>query len=158
MLGLLEIMLQIGNHMRANIIISFSLLVTILSCSTEEKEKKYVVSFRNSSESAVTIKGYNTNSGVLVSEINLLPENVGGQIIYFSPSFGGYINGSDSLVFKFQNDRGYICTVYGEQSLCFDEITPLFGVESYFNNLGNNTFEFEITQEDFENVFELPED
>jgi hypothetical protein len=68
-------------------------------------------------------------------------------------SFGGI----DSLVVKFSNGKGYICAFSPiGRELCFANRFPL-NDDSSFVNLGNNVFEFIITQQDFDNALELPE-
>ena len=137
------------------------ILLALVNCTSEEKETLYNALIRNASDNTIKIKGYNSKLNQLKYEINIESMRSGGEVDYFSPSFGGYVSGADSMVFSFNNGKGYICVVRTAESvgdvnqLCFQDKSP-FDIEG-FKNLGNNTFEFEITQEDYDNAYDLPE-
>jgi hypothetical protein len=157
MLGLLETMLQIGKVMK-RLIFLFFITSIILSCTTEPKESEFSLFIKNNSEQSINVKSY--LNGTFISESDLFSGNRSFNCIYNSEFFLGYKLTScsiDSLVLKFSNNKGYISSINYISTYDFpDDMSP-FGASSKFIDLGNNVYEFEITQEDYENSFELPD-
>lgn len=139
-------------------ILLISILIT--NCTAEEDETNYVASINNSSNVTLNIKGYNNALNQLEYNFDLGSMNNGGEVNYSSSSFAGYVSGADSLVFTFPNNKGYICVVRTAENantanqLCFSNKSPFDSTS--FQDLGNNTFEFVITQDDFDNANDLP--
>ncbi|MGV6827853.1 MAG: hypothetical protein ACWA45_00490 [Flavobacteriales bacterium] len=79
--------------------------------------------------------------------------------VYSSEVFLGFSCDYDSLVFKFDNDKGYICSLRSNDNsnICFNSKNPYIFNDEDFISLGNNTFEFIVTQEDYENAYDLPD-
>lgn len=73
---------------------------------------------------------------------------------YNSVNFLGLFGNIDSIVIKFENNKGYSCTGELSNNLCFQNKNA-FDIEDFIS-LGNNAFEFEITQEDYDNAYDLP--
>ncbi len=138
------------------------LLVSILltNCTSEEEEFNYTVLISNMSNVVLNIKGYNSALDQLKYDFDLASMTSGGNVNYSSPSFGGYVSVADSLVFIFPNSKGYICVVRNAENsntanqFCFSDKSPFD--PGNFQDLGNNTFEFIITQDDFDNANDLP--
>lgn len=122
----------------------------------EEELKNFTVSISNISNETILIKGYDKNN-LLSFEYLINSMNKDGEINYSSVNFSGYINKADSISIKFQNNKGYICDLrQSNNNLCFTYKNLLVGNTSYFNEINNNHFEFEINQTDFENALDLP--
>ena len=131
--------------------------IFIYSCTSEPDVRTYTTRIRNSSNSILNIKGHDTQDNLVYNEL----VGLGGSstnCVTSSESFLGLSCSIDSLIVKFDNNRGYICAVRitnNQPELCFSNKTP-FGNDPSFLDLGNNTYEFVITQEDFENAYDLP--
>jgi hypothetical protein len=134
-----------------------ALIPLLFSCSGKETPlKEFTVGFSNQSSEKIEIRGFN-NFDELIFVFEVDPGDRNGLISYQDENFGGYSSQADSLVTRFSNGKGYICDLRGNgNGSCFISRNPLLGFEEDFNNLGNNTFEFVITQTDFDNAFELP--
>jgi len=134
------------------------ILVIVSSCTGEEDEFNYTVSFKNETQVVLDISIYEPDND-LNNSFQVLPLSNGGEVTNSSPTFLGYVGGGDSIVLRFPNQKGYICDARANEDIyCFqDSRNPLVGFEPYFNNLGNNVYEFVVTEEDFENAFELPQ-
>jgi hypothetical protein len=147
-------------YQKINILTILLLSILLTSCTSEEEEFNYGASISNLSDVTLNVKGYNGALNQLAYDFDLESMNSGGNVNYSSPSFGGYISGADSLIFTFPNSKGYICVVrnIGNSDIvdqfCFSNKSPFDSMS--FQDLGNNTFLFEITQDDFDNAFELP--
>jgi hypothetical protein len=116
----------------------------------------YTVSFNNQSNDNLVINGYNRFDELQFFYV-IEPNTSAGQVTYQAENFSGHQNFADSVVTRFSNGRGYICDLRENgNASCFLLRNPLLGFEEDFNSLGNNIFEFVITQEDFENAFDLP--
>lgn len=153
MFMMLEITHQIGNIMR-NFLYLFFGLVLIFSCTTEEEEFLYKASIANQSTSNLNVKGYDSQNSIAI-DLNIVSLTSGGETSYTAPVFLGYINNADSLVFTFSNGRGYICDVrQSVNNFCFLNTFPFDA--SGFNEVSTRVYEFEITQQDFDNAFDLP--
>ena len=140
-----------------NLFIILFVTILLFSCThtDERNEVNFTVRISNDSNDEIIIKGY-TSQNNLGFEHTLESMVSGGEINYFSETFGGYTNGADSIVVMFTNSKGYICDLrQNGNNLCFSN-KNLFGGESNFNNLENNNFEFIITQSDFNNANDLP--
>jgi len=139
--------------------------LAIVSCAdtNERDEILFTVRLKNNSNEEIQIKGYSSPSNIPEFDFTISPFNLGGEISYRAEAFLGYVNGYDSITFKFPNEKGYICSIRVSNSqpkLCFLNEKSPFGNDPNnppFNEIGNNIYEFEITQEDYENAFELPE-
>jgi hypothetical protein len=142
--------------MKKLLIIS-SIILASASCSGPEPDLiEYKVSIFNQTTQSLIIEGY-TVFNELKFEIEIPSGERGGMINYPADTFLGYRNKSDSIVTKFSNGKGYICADRElANSRCFNGRSPLSTSEIDFIILGNNSFEFVITQEDFDNAFELP--
>jgi len=127
----------------------------VLSCTDEADEQTYTTNIRNSSNSTIEVKGYNVPRELVFDEM-IQSNNSSSNCTTSSETFLGLSCRIDSLVVTFNNDKGYITTSLGENNLSFINRNPLLGNISDFNDLGNNTFEFEITEDDFDNANDLP--
>ncbi len=136
----------------------FLLILTISFCSctdTNEQLGNYSTVFRNASLQTLTIKGFDNQNNLVFENIVNSLEN-GQQCNYDAEVFLGFSCQADSLIFKFDNDKGFICVFLLENNnFCFLNKNPYDSTD--YESLGNNNFQFTITQQDFENAFELPE-
>ena len=139
-----------------NLNLAYIILLYTFSCTDEPTLREYEVLVENQSSNEITIEGYDSNNTKIYQSI-VQPKNRNEGCFASLESFDGLATcNTDSLVFKFSNGKGYICALR-ENGLefCFSVKSPFESED--FNSLGHNTFEFIITQEDFENAFELPE-
>jgi hypothetical protein len=131
----------------------------LINCTSEPDEQTYTSRFRNNSNSAIMITGFNFPSDLVFDE-TVSVDGLSTNCVISSEAFLGISCSIDSLVIRFENDKGYICAKIGANSVgnpnqfCFLNKSPFDSLS--FQDLGNNTFEFEITQEDFDNAFDLP--
>lgn len=137
------------------IIITFTSL--LLSCTSEPKEHLFKTNIKNLSSVAVTITGYDSNNSLMINE-TINPNETKLNCEGLSEFFQGYLCGGDSLVFRFPNGKGYICSyriTNNQPELCFPNKTP-FGNDPSFVNLGSRNYQFLITEDDYINAFDLP--
>jgi hypothetical protein len=135
-------------------------LVFCLSCTDrgERDDFKFDVSINNTSSESLTLLGYAPNNDLVINNVILNPNSIGAECSYNAEMFSGYICGVDSLIFKFSNGKGYICSyriTNNQPELCFPNKTP-FGSDPSFLKINKNTFQFLITEEDFVNAYDLP--
>lgn len=134
-------------------------LMVLFSCTDRgegDDLKVFNVNIFNSSNTNFIIRGYNTQDD-LEFEYNINTLEDAGNVTYLSNFFDGYRNDADSIVVVFPNSKGYICDLrQSGNSLCFPNKNLLIGLPSFFNDLGNNNYQFTITQDDFDNAFDLP--
>lgn len=136
----------------------FLLCILICSCTdtSERPLKNFKTQVKNDSMVSLTIKGYNSNNQETINE-SLEPNELGVNCEGLLEVFIGMTCETDSIVFRFSNSRGYICSLrQSNQNYCFGDKHPFVGNETYYNFLGDNTYEFIITQQDFENAHVLP--
>lgn len=128
----------------------------ILSCNTEPNMENYIVSFKNETSESISIKGYNKKNKS-VFEYTIPTNQSNGEASYFSDAFIGYINkAADSIVFKFLNNKGYVCDHRPSKiEKCFNS-KYIFGGRSSFREINKTTFEFVITEDDYKNAYDLP--
>ena len=134
------------------------LVCTIIwSCTDEEDDINFKSAYRNESGTSLSVLGFNFDDELLYAyELG----NGESSPVYETPapSFLGANCGADSIVVTFQNGKGYICDLrLTGNDFCFNGKNPLAGVDEYFRELEAIFFEFVITQENFENAFDLPE-
>lgn len=134
----------------------FILALSFYSCTdTNERLDNFSTVFRNASLQTLTIKGFDNQNNLVFENIVNSLEN-GQQCDYDAEVFLGFSCQADSLIFKFENGKGFICVFLIENNdFCFLNKNPYDSND--YESLGNNNFQFSITQQDFENAFELPE-
>lgn len=149
---------------KVKLIVLMMLCVQLNSCTSEPDLHTYVSRIKNNSTSTIEVKGFDTpknNPIELVFNETIIKNNQSSDCVETFEAFLGLGCRIDSLVVRFDNGKGYICVVRTAESvgdvnqLCFQDKSP-FDIEG-FKNLGNNTFEFEITQEDYDHAYDLPE-
>lgn len=125
----------------------------VFSCTdtNEETNQNFSINIKNQSLNTLTFEGWN-ESEMIYDEIIL--NNSFYTTNYSSVNFLGLFGNIDSLVIKFENNKGYLCTGELSDNLCFQNKNA-FDIGD-FVSLGNNAFEFEITQDDFDNANDLP--
>lgn len=92
-----------------------------------------------------------------------IPPNSSSQLCSFFdetiPTSGYYACGLNrNMELRFPNNKGYRCSnnlESGDNSLCLNNNRNLLGQVGYVNQ-GNNSFEFKITQDDYDNAYMLP--
>ena len=149
-----------------NLSIIIGLLVTVMtfeSCSSPEpKEFLYEVIISNASGEVFTVSLYNNND---IIDEGIVEQNDAFSCTYKAEFFralrgcsNSVTNSLDSILVVFSNGKGYSCNALipeAEQTLCFGVLKNPFS--EGFNDLGNNRYEFVITEEDFINAHDLPE-
>lgn len=136
------------------LVVSF---ITYNSCTTDEEQLfNFKAIIKNESNEDITIEAYSLDN--LVFENELDQNQTSDSCEYISSSFFGYICPLDSMVFRFNNQKGYISLVPIPPSNVspyeFPNKSP-FGVTGGYTNKGNNTYEFIITEEDYNNAFDI---
>ncbi len=136
---------------------TFFIFLTLIfaSCSGPEPDEfEYSVEILNESNSQLVLEIYDARS-LLIDEFFISPNQRGNEFSYIDENFSGFVG--DSVIFKFSNSRGYICTFLRDsEGLCFLS-KQIFGNDDSFIDSGNNSFMFVISQEDFDNAFDLPQ-
>lgn len=121
------------------------------------EEFAFEAEVRNESDHAVLVKLLTSSETPNVSDSILIQPNSTETICYYtSTGFGGFLCAISGLEFRFENGKGYICikgtNFVNASDSCFlnmkDPLAPMDNAE------GNGTM-FVITQEDFENAWEL---
>lgn len=139
--------------------VSVVVLLTVLfySCSIDEEEYfDYTVSISNNTSENLQIEVYDRNDSIISNYI-ILPMSSIPPINYSATSFSGFIFSGDSIVFKFENHKGYSCAFrQNGDEFCFNSKSPFDGSEESFTNLEGNLYEFIVDEEIRENAFELP--
>lgn len=133
---------------------------SFISCTdrSERDEVNFTVNIKNTSSVSMTIEGYAPNNDLIINNLIITSNAAGAECNYQAELFSGYICGADSIVFKFPNGKGYICSyriTNAQPELCFPDKTP-FGNDPSFINLGNRNYQFIINESDFVNAYELP--
>jgi hypothetical protein len=128
----------------------------IIGCTDEPEVNEYDVSILNNSNENVVIEAYLSTN--LVRTINLLSNQSGLDCNYRDENFRGFFSnecGIDLFIIKFSNNKGYIVDDEGTGDLNFMEGRNPFLPNGGFE-INNNDYKFKITQEDFDNAFDLP--
>ncbi len=134
--------------------IAFALFV---SCTDrgERDEFNYNVSINNSTTVSLVIEGYAPNNDLIINNLIINSNATGADCNYQAELFSGYICGVDSLIFKFPNGKGYICDLrQSGNNLCFPN--KFIFSEEGFTELTNKNYQFVITEEDYNNAYDLP--
>ena len=140
-----------------NIVVFLIFSFIVFSCTDTDKRREvsYEVSFKNTTNLPFQIKGFSFYDE-LEYEYEINSMSSGGDFTYDSENFDGYRRRADSIVIIFPDNKGYICADrVNANNLCFNGKSPL-GNDSSFSDLGNNIYEFIITQEDYDNAYTLP--
>ncbi|MDN6317942.1 MAG: hypothetical protein L0J59_10780 [Lactococcus lactis] len=130
--------------------------ILLFSCTDEPDINNYNLEIQNNSNENLNIEAY--FEGNLISNINLSANNSGLECTYSDESFIGYKLTQcqiDSIIFKFENNKGYISAINNPSALDFPNDTNPFGFSSKFV-LNNNVYQFIINQDDFDNANDLP--
>ncbi|SFU71002.1 hypothetical protein SAMN05216480_11535 [Pustulibacterium marinum] len=131
------------------------LLGVLSSCSQKGKYEYYRLFIKNNSSEVLEVITYENSTDI--NTTSLQAGEKGQECLYEDIGFAGYgICGIDSIQFVFPNGKGYITSIGGDESLGFgNENWPWTTSEKFINTEGH-TYEFTITQEDYENAHELP--
>ncbi|MFN3138682.1 MAG: hypothetical protein ACE37L_13400 [Allomuricauda sp.] len=137
--------------------------VVTIGCTSEPDVFEYTIITKNSSNSSLVFELYVDDN--LFESILVAPSS-SYRCSYSSEFFRGFsgCNNSltrsvDSIIFKFNNGKGYICSarnLIGANMECFPNKKLFRSDDETFQMMDNNKFLFDITQEDYENAFELP--
>ena len=139
----------------------FTLILLILmnmSCTDTNEPVRHEINvkIRNLSSSDLLMECYTNNNLVIVE--NVVSENSTESVCFYRDiDFAGLVC-FDSIVLKFTNNKGYVnVKSYYSDGLNFSNNRYLFGtLESGYTNLGNHTYQFTITEEDYLNAHDLP--
>ena len=126
-------------------------------CTDEPDLYNYEVSVLNNSTENLTIETY--LEGVIDSNVNIENGVSGLKCSYSDDKFRGFKFTEclmDSIVFRFDNGKGYISSINYPSIYNFPNDENPFGVSSKYSKT-KNVYEFVITQEDFENAYDLPQ-
>lgn len=136
------------------LIISFALLQ---ACITEtESEETFRVIYKNEASVACRIVGFEGNT-IKAFDRELTTGETYTNCDYRAGMFVGDLC-LDSIAFIFPNGKGYACDVRVNniaREFCFSNTrSPLVGEEG-FRDLGDNTLQFTITEDDYLNAKDL---
>ena len=143
--------------MRNNIVALWVLLLFIVGCTSEPDEFNFRTFLKNESSNKFTVNTYFNSEEITSIELNN-SESI-DICNYISEVFGGFSGCTiDSISIVFESGKGYSCDILPgtDDNLCFQDKNPFLGSEN-FRNIGNNDYEFVITEEDFNNAHDLPE-
>lgn len=126
-------------------------------CTDEPDTTNFVVSLKNGSGQVLKIETFNND--ILIYHVDLGNGENGPECAYVDENFKGmlfnYCN-IDSLVIKFNNNKGYISTRSNLGNFNFsNKRNPLLPNGGFY--ISDNVYEFIISQEDFENAHVLPD-
>ena len=136
------------------------LAILIGSCSTEEDLELFEIYFQNDTNQTLDIRLYDGVDSLDFSnqtgQFTILPSEKTKVCEYQNEQFIGYNFCSGQIVFEFPNGKGHFCHGSINNSRCFDNDTRyIFNSRDAFISNGTE-YTFHITQEDFENAYELP--
>lgn len=129
--------------------------LAIIGCTDEPNTSTRNVSVENQTVEIITITTFLDEEPI--ETIVLQPNTKGLNCSYSSEFFIGYSRvdcSIDKIEFRFLNDTGYISTINEVSNLDFPNESSPFGDSVKFHQT-NNDYTFIITQEDFDNAFEL---
>ena len=132
---------------------SILFFIVLLSCTgkNEDTTEDFSIVLKNGSSSTVRFEGWGLSKKKIEEVVT---DNSPITIAYTNEAFKGLFGKVDSIVFKFENGKGYICTGEPSDEICFENRNA-FDKEGFID-LNKNRYEFVITQEDFENAHNLP--
>lgn len=109
----------------------------------------------------MTITGYNRENQIEY-QYELQNDTSSSICTLQSTIFLGVWCKADSLIVEFSNGKGYICDVRekdSSESICFPNDKSPYTSEGspIYRTTSDGVAEFLITEEDFENAFDLPE-
>lgn len=139
-----------------NLIYILLSLVLIISCTQKDKYNDYKLFIKNNTNQVLKVEMFESNISVNLDTIQSGENGLECNLVdVISISYSLCYN-FDSIKFIFPNNKGYLCKFNGDETLCFgNEITP-WSLNDKFINTTGNTYEFTITQEDYENANDLP--
>ena len=142
-----------------NLIVLLIILLTFNACTKEDKVKRYEFTIINNSGENLTLSLLNQGTAVFTTDIM----STSSYFCSYTAEVNTLISeclqeGIDGIEIIFGNGTGYLCymTNMSDNSLCFSGSKNPFNNDSYIT-VGNNQYEFIITEEDFNNAHELPE-
>lgn len=148
--------------MRLNNIFCCSLLsiVFIISCTQKDKYKDYNLFIRNNSSQDLRVISYKDNIEIDNILIGIGERGLECNLVDVRRISYSLCDNLDSIKFVFPNDKGYSCSI-SDESLCFGDGSPESGMAPWylndkFINISGDTYEFTITQEDYNNALDLP--
>lgn len=140
-----------------NLTIYCLLLLLVFSCTGEDDVNTYKFSLTNKSEQKFILEIIDPENNIINSS-TVLPNN-SYHCNYSSEVNSAFFEcnkNTYSCKIIFDNGKGYECNIMNNSSLCFQSKNPLVYNENSFNKLSKNSYEFVITQEDYENANDLP--
>ncbi len=133
--------------------------VAMLACGGGPSLNFYAFLITNESAHEVRVTFYNNENTIIFS--NTFTPSQGIQICNIENNvFISFLCAGDSVVVEFDNNKGYICSKRlnsNSTNLCFQNKSFYGASQEDFERLGGSTYNFIITEEDYENAFELPE-
>ena len=132
-------------------VLFFLIAIFLLSsCTGTEEISSPNLRIRNSSSKKVIIQCYINSILEINEEINPNAFGVKYPVSSASIGFGAF----DSIIIKFSSNKGFICTKL-ENSICFpNRPSPLANdINDYLKE--GNTYTYIITEEDYQNAFDL---
>ncbi len=144
-----------------------SILIGISGCTSEEKSSNYNFRLLNNSTSTLTLLTPNKFNLTEIVELAVIEPRTFYDCSYKaaqSKSFIGCVSTNlsvrdnfDDLVFRFSNGKGYKCGFDNQPNLCFtDSRQYLRFDEMSYERIGSDILQITITQQDFDNAFDLP--
>jgi hypothetical protein len=128
--------------------------VVLVSCTGSEKSfPRQNLKFKNDTSQKIDVNCYLQNELKYSEEINA-NEYGTDYVVIQAPQFFNFSGVCDSISIKFSSNEGYLCS-FNHNSKCFpSKASPLNGTENDFIKEGN-TYIYDITEEDYQNAFDL---
>lgn len=146
--------LAIKNKMLRICIFCWIVLLTN-ACTSEPSQRAYQTKLYNATNQTLILQGFDSNSNVILQK-SVLPSTSYDECTASLESYIGLTCQMQKLKISFSNGRGYICTVFGDNALCFPNKNVFYYNPETFTQVSPTIFQFEITQSDYENAFVLP--
>ena len=143
--------------MQKRLIVKALILISLIGCTDEPKEINFEVGVKNESNQPIEVEAF--EKGISIYQLNLNHGQKGPKCNYVDEKFRGMLYnycGIDSLTIKFNNGLGYISTSNNLPEYSFsNKKNPLLPNRGF--KINGNSYEFIISQEDFDNAHILPQ-
>lgn len=138
-----------------SLILGISIILLTTGCSERESEHlNQALNFKNSTSQTVQIDTY--LRGVLKLSETIESERTGITYHFLTEhdTFGNFSNISDSLIIKFPDGRGYICSSTATTCIT-DRPTPFSGSKNDFIQNNPTFFSYELKESDIGNAYQI---
>ena len=149
-------------NMKTLVVITASIFLSVLGCTDNEVEmnrRDYII--ENNTNFSVNIKFYNVSNGILNNQTSGILNNNGNQLTNKVEQDQPFTNSedvpifahvSDSVKIIFNNEKFYINTFNTFNESFSEPISRNIFRHSNYEDLGNERYLYNITQQDYENA------